>query len=166
MCVVCLAAYQDACPGEVGCRTVAEPECHACPCLHRAERHLCGLARGHVGQCVAEGLCEALHHSAVDFAFGECGHTLGHYDVMAACAAHMIVCDASFHRLAQPGEVGIKLCNVVFEQRLLHGDKGIPALDDVARVAQRVVCVVDMQLETAEVMHLETSFFLCHNCDC
>ncbi len=50
-----------------------------------------------------------------------------------------------------------------FAQRLFYCNESLPALDDVACVAQRIVGVVHVKLEIAEVMYLEASFFLCRS---
>ena len=86
--------------------------------------------------------------------------------VVVRCAAHMVVSDSFLYGFAQLGKVGVKFNHIVLEQRLLHCYKGIFSLNDVTRIAQRIVSVVNMQFEIAEVVCLKASFCLCHNCNC
>ena len=164
--VVDFASDEDAGGGEVAGGAVAEFKGDACPRMCGAECHFCCLAGGEVGHCIAEGLCEALHHAAVDVALREGGHVFCHDYVVVTGAADVIICNALFDGLAEPVEIGVEFCHVVFEQGLLHGDEGIFAFDDVACVAQGVVGVVDMQFERVEVVDFKISFCLCHSGNC
>ena len=127
----------------------------------RAERHLRNLSRRHGGQRITESLCETLHHAAIYCPFRELRHTFGHYHVMVRRAAYMVVGDALFRGLVQFGEIGVEFRHIVHEERLLHRDKRISPFYNVAGIAQRVIRVIDMQFEAAEVMYLETSLLLC-----
>ena len=82
---------------------------------------------------------------------------------MAAGPSYMVVSDTFPDLLPQFGQVGVELRNIVLEQRLLHCNESILALDDVACVTQRIVGVVHVKFEIAEVMHLEASLFLCRS---
>ena len=61
---------------------------------------------------------------------------------MAAGPSYMVVSDTFPDLLPQFGQVGVELRNIVLEQRLLHCNESILALDDVACVTQRIVGVV------------------------
>ena len=78
-------------------------------------------------------------------------------------AAYMVVGDAFPDLLPQFGEIGVELRYIVLEQRLFHCHESLSALDDVACIAQRIVGVVHVKLEIAEVIHLEASFVLCRS---
>ena len=129
----------------------------------RAERHLRNLSRRHGGQRITESLCETLHHAAIYCPFRELRHTFRHHDIVVRRAAHMVVRDSFLYGFAQSGKIGVELRYIVFEERLFHRNESLLAFHNVAGIAQRVIRVIDMQFEAAEVMYLETSLFLCRS---
>lgn len=81
---------------------------------------------------------------------------------MVARSGCVVVGDAGFDGFAQSVEIGVVLGDVLAEERLLERDDRLRSFDDVARVAERVVGVVDMQSEVVEIVRFESSLDLCH----
>ena len=163
--IVHLSAYQDACSGKVGGGTAFEPEGNAGPCMGGAEGGFTDRTGGKVGQRIAEGCGESLHHASVDFSFRKLRHPFRHDGGVVAGSSHMVVCDAPYDRFAEAGEVAVEFGDVVPEQRLFHRYEFLRSLDDVARVAEGVIGIIDVQFEIVEVVHFEASFVLCHGCN-
>ena len=160
--VISLSANQDACGRKIGGCSMAELEVYASPVFCLAESHLCSLAGRQGGYRITESLCKVLHHASIYGTFGEFRHTLCHHHIMISGSAYMIVCDAFHYLLSQLAEVSVEFCYIVFEQRLLHCYQPPFTLNDVARITQCIVSVINVQLAVTEVFNLKTSLSLCH----
>ena len=85
---------------------------------------------------------------------------------MVAGSSYVVVRNDFFCRFAKFGNVSVKLRHIVFEQRVFHRHERVFSLNDVAGVCHDIVGVIHVQFKLSEVVYLEASFCLCHNCDC
>ena len=116
-----------------------EVEINTCPVLCLSERNLYSLLSGQFHHRVTKLIGKALHHTSIDRAFDECGHSLRHSQRQLVRTAKVIVGDVGHDRLTQFCDVVGKLLGVHLEEWVLHHHKTAVTLYDVAGIAHHVV---------------------------